>query len=129
VNDDGEIRNVVARLAQWADSGDLDDYVDLFTPDAAWDMPGAPRRGHDEIRAGAEGRRAAGEAGPGTHTRHVVTTTAVTVDRDTATADSYWLFYRDTAATPMLHGMGAYRDHLVRVDGRWKVARREIVIG
>jgi len=129
MNDDGEIRNVVARLAQWADAGDLDDYVDLFTPDARWDMPGAPRHGHADIRAGAEARRAAGETGPGSNTRHVVTTTAVTVEGDDAIADSYWLFYRDTASAPCLQSMGSYRDHLVRVDGGWTVARREIVIG
>ena len=129
VADELEVRNVVARLAQYADGGDLDAYVELYTPDGLWDMPGAPRKGRDEIRAGAAARRASGEAGPGSNTRHVVTTTAVTVDGDDAVADSVWLFYTSTSTAPSLFNMGTYRDHLVRTPTGWQVAHREIVFG
>src|SRR5205085_4974783 len=89
-DDELAVRNVVARVAQYADGPDVDAYVALFTPDAVWDMPGAPRRGHAEIRDGSEERRAAGQIGPGSNTRHFVSTVAVTVDGDRAEADSYW---------------------------------------
>jgi 3-phenylpropionate/cinnamic acid dioxygenase small subunit len=92
-------------------------------------MPGAPRRGHAEIRAGSEDRRAADQIGPGSNTRHMVSTVAVTVDGDRAFADSYWQFYVDTASTPRLQLMGAYHDELVRVGADWKLARRQITIG
>ena len=52
-----EIRNILARLAQLADSGDTDEYVSLLTDDIVWAMPanpaiglaGSERRGRDEI--------------------------------------------------------------------------------
>ena len=127
--DELAVRNVVARVALYADGPDVDAYVDLFTPDAVWAMPGAPRRGHAEIRAGSEERRAAGQIGPGSNTRHLVSTMAVTVDGDRAVADSTWQFYVDTATAPRLQLMGTYRDELVRIGAEWRLARRQITIG
>jgi uncharacterized protein (TIGR02246 family) len=129
VADELDVRNVVARLAQLADDGDLDDYIDLFTDDAHWAMPGAPRTGKADIRAGGEARRATGEAGPGSASRHVITTVAVQVDGDEATADSYWLFYVDTTSAPTLKLCGAYHDTLRRTPAGWKLARRDITFG
>jgi uncharacterized protein (TIGR02246 family) len=128
-DDELAVRNVVARVALYADGPDVDAYVDLFTTDAVWDMPGAPRKGHAEIRAGSEERRAAGQIGPGSNTRHVVSTVAVTVDGDRAVADSYWQFYVETASSPRIQLMGAYHDELVRTTAGWKLARRSITLG
>ena len=127
--DELAVRNVIARLALFADGPDVDAYVDLFAPDAVWEMPGAPRKGHAEIRAGSEERRAAGQIGPGSNTRHSVSTVAVTVDGDTAVADSYWQFWVDTATTPRIQLMGAYHDELVRMGDAWKLSRRQITVG
>jgi uncharacterized protein (TIGR02246 family) len=129
VADELEIRTVVARLAQYADDGDLDDYLDLFTEDAVWNMPGAPRTGRADIRAGAEARRASGETGPGSHSRHMVTTMAVTLDGDDGVCDSYWLFYVDTDSAPVVKLCGAYRDTFRRAPSGWKLARRDVVFG
>ena len=127
--DDLAVRNLVARVAQYADGPDVDAYVALFTPDAVWDMPGAPRKGHAEIRAGSEERRAAGQIGPGSDTRHVVSTVAVRIHEDHAVADSVWQFYVDTASTPRLQLMGSYHDECRRVGHEWKLAHRRITIG
>src|SRR5205823_5551423 len=110
VADELAVRNVIASLALLADDGDLDDYVALFTPDAQWEMPGAPRHGYADIRAGAEARRATGGAGPGSATRHMVTTTAVVIDGERAVARSHWLFLTDTATAPKIQLAGAYVD-------------------
>ena len=92
--DELDIRNLVARLAQLADMGDLNEYVSLFTEDATWEMPGAPRRGQVDIMAGAEDRRSSGTTGPGSNTRHVISTLSVQSDgSDEAISDCYWLFY------------------------------------
>jgi len=128
-DDELAVRNLVARVAQYADGPDVDAYVALFTPDAVWDMPGAPRHGHAEIRAGSKERRVAGQTGPGSNTRHVVSTTAVTLDGDGAVADSVWQFYVDTNTAPRLQLMGTYRDELRRVGQEWKLAHRQITIG
>jgi uncharacterized protein (TIGR02246 family) len=125
-----EIRNVIARVAHLADHGELDEYVRLFTEDAAWEYPGGPRRGRADILAGARERRSQKVTGPGSNTRHVITTVAVQVqDATRAAADSYWLFWRDTTTSPALFNMGHYHDVVRHVDGAWRIARREITLG
>ena len=135
---DAEIRTVLARIAQLADTGDLDEYVTLFTDDAVWAMPDNPslgmaaseKVGIGEIRAGAEERRAGGVQGPGTDTRHVLTTTAVFVESDTrATARSYFMFFASTTSQPVLRNMGQYDDVLVRGERGWQLAHRTITFG
>ncbi|MCU0310506.1 MAG: nuclear transport factor 2 family protein [Acidimicrobiales bacterium] len=130
VADELEIRSLVANLSRYADEADLDDYVGLFTEDAHWAMPGAPRTGRADIRAGAEARRGAGDTGPGSNTRHMVTTIAVRADgSDVATASSSWLFLVDTDTAPTVKLCGGYVDHLVRTSDGWRVARRDITFG
>lgn len=130
VRDELEIRNVLARVAHHSDTGDLDDYGAQFTEDARWIMPGAPsRQGRAEIRAAGAARRAEGVTGPGSNTRHVISTVAVTVDGDEAVAESYWQFYAETATAPVLRSMGHYRDTFRRTAEGWRLARREITSG
>jgi uncharacterized protein (TIGR02246 family) len=125
-----EIANLIARVALVADMGSVDDYQDLYTEDASWEFPGAPRRGLPDIMEGARERRAAGGVGPGTGTRHAISTLAVSeLGEDTAEADSYFQFYTDTTTTPTLRLMGHYHDTLRRQDGAWRIARRQITIG
>lgn len=129
MSDDAEIRNVVARVALLADEGDLEEYVDLFADDALWEMPGSAIQGRENLLAGAIERRAAGTVGPGSNTRHVITTQAVAVDGDEAVSDVYWQFWVNTASEPSIALFGRYRDRLVRTDGGWKLAHRAISYG
>ncbi len=135
---DAEIRTLLARVAQLADTGDLDEYITLFTDDAVWAMPANPlvgmeansRQGHDEILAGAQERRASGLQGPGTNTRHVLTTLAIDVQDDAhATVRSYFLFYAETTTAPTLRTMGQYDDVLVKGEHGWQLAHRTITPG
>jgi uncharacterized protein (TIGR02246 family) len=124
------IRNVIARLAILADQGDLDEYMDLFTEDAEWALPTGTRRGRADIRAGADQRRAEGITGPGSATRHVITSVTVRVDDgDTATADSYFLFLQNTTTSPTIFNMGWYHDAFASDGGTWRLARRAITLG
>jgi uncharacterized protein (TIGR02246 family) len=125
-----EVRNVIAMVAHLADHGDLEEYASMFTEDGAWEYPGGPRRGRADILAGARERRSQQVTGPGSATRHVITTLAVRVqDAAAATADSYWLFWGGTATSPALLTMGHYHDVLRREGGAWRIARREITLG
>jgi 3-phenylpropionate/cinnamic acid dioxygenase small subunit len=133
-----EVRNVLARIAQTADTGTIEDYLDNFTPDAQWVMPdnpslgvaGSVRTGHGEIRAGVEDRRGAGLQGPGSYSRHMVQTVAVSVESaDRATARSYFTYYTDTLLAPKLASVGQYDDTFVRTESGWKLCRREITSG
>jgi 3-phenylpropionate/cinnamic acid dioxygenase small subunit len=135
---DAEIRTVLARIAQLADTGDLEEYLTLFTEDAVWGMPDNPavgmtaneKKGHAEILAGAQERRASGLQGPGTESRHVLTTIAIDVEsEDRATARSYFLFFDSTSTTPTLRTMGQYDDVLVKGERGWQLARRRITVG
>jgi uncharacterized protein (TIGR02246 family) len=133
VADELEIRNVVARLAHLADNSgpdDLDEYVSLYTDDAVWGVSGNEIRGSAAIREAARERRLAGQQGPGTNSRHIITTVAVRVDgADDAVCDACLLFLRDTSSSPAIALVARYHDVLRRHDGRWKVARREITPG
>lgn len=136
---DLEVRNVLARLAQLADTGDVDEYVSLFTDDVVWSLPAndklglAPsvRTGRDDVAAGARERRATGMQGPGTDTLHILTTVSVQVAGDgaTATSRSVFQFYGTTSSAPTLLTMGRYHDELRRTDHGWKLARRTIFFG
>lgn len=136
--DELEIRNVVAALAQLADGGEVEAYLELFAPDAVWVVPAIPQtgvaaselRGVDAIGEGVRQRRATGVQGPGTHTAHVVTTTVVEFDGDdTAAARSTWLFLADTVTAPRLQSVGRYRDTFIRTPAGWRLSRREIALG
>jgi len=125
-----KIRNLIARVALLADQGDLDEYVDQFTEDSLWAFPGGARQGRDDIRAGAEERRAGKVTGPGSETRHVITTISVQLEtEDAATADSYFLFYQHTTTAPTLFNMGHYHDTFARQGEVWRLARRDITLG
>jgi 3-phenylpropionate/cinnamic acid dioxygenase small subunit len=133
-----EIRNVIARLAQLADAGDTDAYVQLMTEDVIWAMPANPsvglppseRRGREEIAAGQRERVAAGVQGPDSNSMHVITTTAVDVrGDDEATAASHFLYVTATVTEPQITNVGRYADEFRRTDTGWKLARRTIRFG
>lgn len=133
-----EIRNVIAALAQFADTGTVDEYVNLFTDDGVWEMPANPangvpasnRTGRAEIAAGVHDRRAAGVQGPGSATRHVVSTIRVMLrSPDEADAQVYFQYFADTTTEPRLLSVGHYEDRFHRTPEGWKLARRRIVLG
>ena len=129
VADELEVRNLIARLSLNADTGDEIEYMSSFAADALWNIPGAPVRGHEQIREGLIARRAQGIAGPGTATRHMVSTIAIVVDGDTATSRSYFQFFSETTTTPTLRAVGAYHDVFIRTGDGWKLQQRDITFG
>ena len=138
VADQVEICNLINRVQQMVDMGEVEEYLDLFTDDAVWVQPADPnrgvapdeRRGKSEIRAGVEERRAAGIQGPGTNTRHTNSTLSVHLEPpDTAMAVSYFQYFTETSTTPTLRLMGWYRHTVRRTPDGWKVARRELHFG
>ena len=138
MNDEFEIRNLIAALAHQADGGAVADYVELFTADAVWQMPASPvvglaastRTGRAEIEAGVNERRAAGVQGPGSDTMHVISTVRIeVVDEDRARSHLYWQFYGETAAGGELRSMGRYDDEYRRTTNGWKLSRRVVTLG
>lgn len=134
----GEIQDMLARIAQLADDGTVEEYLEHFTADAIWESQPNPvtgmaaqmRQGIALIEEGVRERRAGGVQGPGTSSRHVITTVAVSLDSETeASSTAYWLFFRDTTTEPRLAGVGRYDDTHRLEDGRWKLAHRRITAG
>lgn len=128
---DAEIRNLVGRVAQLADDGDLDDYLQLFTDDATWTSGGgaAVHTGSAELLDGARSRRAAGVQGPGTGTRHLNTTLWVEVESaDSARAESTFLFLDTTGDGDVaVRSTGRYADRFRRTDEGWRLCERRII--
>lgn len=141
VVDELEIRSHVAELAQLADTApddELDKYLALLTEDATWVVVAASelletqeRTGHLEILEGVRERRVAGVQGPGTDTRHVVSTLVVTFETsDRAMARCYWQYFTNASSSaPVLALMGEYRNTFVRTPSGWKLSRRELIPG
>lgn len=134
IADRQEITILLARIAHLADSGTPEDYIARFTADAVWHLTDATDlpmdaqliSGRDALLAGVHERRATGIQGPGSHTRHDVSSIAVEVDGDRAVAHSYFRYYRDTDGTPSLGAMGAYQDVFVREAAGWMLQSRAI---
>jgi len=132
--DELAISGLLARLAQLADRGDLDEYISHFTENATWELAnayGLPleeqiRRGHPDILAGVRERREAGVQGPGTATKHDISSVVVTVDGDRAGASTYFRYYEHTDRSPVLTAIGRYEDEFVRSPQGWLLARRVI---
>jgi ketosteroid isomerase-like protein len=129
--DAAAVRNVVARVAQLADSDsdDFEAYLALWADDAVTVHPTDTARGHAEILARSVDLRRRGVQGPGTDTMHVSTTQFVEVTGDSARCVSYWLFYGRASGTPELRAMGRYDDALVRRPDGWKLWRRQVSHG
>ena len=139
--DELEIRNIVAELTHLADTAndaELDRYFELLTDDATWavltdsEVLGTQERtGHAAIREGVIQRRSEGLQGPGTNTRHLVSTMSVHFESaDRALARCYWHYYTNTTSpAPTLALMGEYRNTFVRTPAGWKMTRREVIPG
>lgn len=125
--DELEIGKLLARLAQLADDGDLNEYVQLFTEDASWTGPGGDtRKGHAEIIEGATERRGAGVQGPGTNSFHLISNLNIEVSGDAAIGKTYFHYYRNAHDVPQLRSMGVYTDEFRRTSQGWRMKKRVI---
>ena len=125
-----DVRSVVARIAHASDTGTVHDYVALVTDDVVWELPGAPpTTGLAAMTAGVEARRASGASGPGSNTRHAVSTVDVQIDGDVATSSAFFEFLTHTDTQPQVAAVGMYVDTLHRTEAGWKVAHRVVSRG
>jgi hypothetical protein len=123
--DEAAIRNLIGLAALLGDTGAAEDYRRVYAPDAAWRMGNVAQEGADEIVAAAAARRGEGVSGPGSGTRHFVTTLTVDVADDRARAISYYAFL----AGNMIRTTGTYHDELARTEAGWRITRRDITSG
>jgi uncharacterized protein (TIGR02246 family) len=117
------IRQLVARYCHYIDQVRIDEWLDCFTEDGAFDFFGSRTEGRDALRELGSGMEATQASAP---MRHVVTNVIVDVDGDTATSSSY-LQILMAQRPPALMTSGRYEDRLRRIDGRWRFEERVLL--
>lgn len=130
------IVNLVMRYGELHDFGSPQDYAAQFTADAEMVVAGrVVARGHDAIAAQAkhDHERFGVTLPDGTQSslmRHLISNAVVeSLDGDHATASSYvTTIIRDGDEGPKILSVGRYLDSVERVGGRWRIARRTIVL-
>ena len=118
--DCNDLRAILALLALNAkhyNSGQWSEYGSLFTEDGVLHVFGRDYVGRDAI-ARFSARRDRG--------KHMMSTPIIEIDGDSATVSVDHVFFRYPDL--VLFGAGTYEDDLVKVNGEWKFARREIVV-
>jgi len=130
-----EIRQLLARYCQSLDFEDGETFAECFAPDGIFegvsqtDALSGAHKGRDELRAFAASIAVYMEG----HVRHSSISTLIEGDGQTAKAISYSLitrdyglpFGKDQLPQVGLVGSGLYFDDLVKLDGRWYIARRK----
>lgn len=121
------IRNLIARIAQCADEGPVEEFNILYAEDAVWEIHNRERLcGRQTIIEAALQRWKRQVTGPDSNTRHIISTIAVSMlGDDRAKAKSAFQFYANVNETPILVAVGSYQDQFVK-RGTWQLAHRLI---
>jgi len=126
-------RAIAATLYRYGDAldyGDRDEFLDCFTPDAHYevDMRLDPSSkfafdGHAELTGYFDGHSHA----PGAYHKHITTNPLITLEGDTADAQSYFIRVdsSDAQGPGVVLGAGRYIDRFARGDdGKWRIRTR-----
>lgn len=124
--DDIDIRNLLARVARFADCGTLEQYLDGFAEDAVFEIPERPpSNGLEELKERTMAQRSAGVVGPSSGCMHLLGTSEIEVDGDRAVAYTPWVVCRG-AGEPAVSLVGRYEDELVRTVNGWRIRSRSL---
>jgi mannose-6-phosphate isomerase-like protein (cupin superfamily) len=117
-----EIRRVLALASQLADSGQLDEWSQLFTDDAELHVDGEAFVGRAGLVARVADRRRQHRT-----VKHLVANTVIDVTGATATATSdFALVAAAGDEAPAVRAVGRFADSFVQRDGRWLLATRRV---
>jgi uncharacterized protein (TIGR02246 family) len=104
------------------DGRDFDAYAALFTEDGELSLQGNTSKGRAAIKAFVSALPAEPRV------IHPITNLSYTIDGDTATGGAYWQDVGLANGTPAVLIAGRYEDTLRKVNGQWRIAKRDIVI-
>jgi uncharacterized protein (TIGR02246 family) len=124
LRDESQIRNLIRAYNRALDDRRSDLLAELFAEDGLIRAMGSTTTGREAIRSMiAE----TGTSGERPHTAHHTTNTLVTLEGDSATAESdFMVLRRGTAGTEIMLA-GRYRDRLVRGSDGWRFSERHAV--
>jgi 3-phenylpropionate/cinnamic acid dioxygenase small subunit len=126
VGDHDDIRYLLARFIHLRDDKRFDEWVALFVDDGVFAYAGKVLTGRtaigDDVAALLRDDRG----------KHLSVNAAIVVDGDRADVVSDFVKLQRSGpglgATTSVQVTGRYVDQLVRTDGGWRVARRDVVI-
>ena len=133
--DRAEIEDLMARYLFAIDYADWDAYVATFAPDGELTFASGTSKGRDAIRAAVT--RFAEGIGRFYHTadgkpaklRHIILQSVIRVEGERAWARTQWLEMANHGEgdQPKIGTYGEYEDEMVKLDGRWLFAKRNVL--
>jgi uncharacterized protein (TIGR02246 family) len=127
MSDRSEILDVVATYAQAVDEHDIERIVDCFTADGRIDFEGGQITGvgHDGIRTAFEDAFARPAFTPPAASTHLMANTLVTLEGDTAQAETQAVAFLANGALGTVTTRGLrYSDRLRKDAGGWRIVHR-----
>ena len=133
--DRAEIEDLMARYLFAIDYLDWDAYVATFAEDGELEFASGKSKGRDAIRQAVTsfaqriGEFYHTEDGKPAILRHVVLQNSIRVEGDRAWGRSLWLEMANHGPgdEPKIGTYGIYEDEFTKVDGRWLIARRNVL--
>lgn len=131
LEDEREILRNMYQYGHSHDYGPLEDFLDCFVEDGAWERRRRDTPSQLQPPRVYEGREAltryfhSHKHAPELFYKHLVLEPRMTVLGDEAHVVSYFVKIDEHPDGPYLYAFGRYRDHLLRCpDGRWRFKRR-----
>jgi ketosteroid isomerase-like protein len=118
------VMDLIADYADKLESGDLDGYVENFTPDGVFEGRTGRYEGHEAIRALVSHLFEIGQDGPGGN-RHILGLPRIAATAEGCTAQTYFVIPAGAGEDSVLiRSIGQYTDRVVQHAGRWRFAHR-----
>lgn len=124
--DQVEIQETISRYHEGASTGDLEQLIATFLPDAVWEVPALDMacRGHADMR-----EVMAAVLAPIEYLVQINAPAIITVDGDTASARSLIRECAKYGGRPgLIDVVGQFNDELQRTPDGWRFARRTFTI-
>lgn len=104
------------------DTRNFDAYAALFTEDGELSLQGNTAKGRAAIK------EFVGALPAEPRVIHPITNLSYTIEGDSATGGAYWQDIGLAGGTPAVLIAGRYEDTLRKVNGEWRIAKRDIII-